>query len=122
MVTEIIPGLYSIAVPLPNNPLKSLNAYVITGERNLLIDTGFRQDACREALLSGLQTLGVSMEHTDIFLTHLHSDHTGLAPEIRGRGTRIYIGARDLSHMPGPGSTFRWADSDRHFAARRLSA
>ena len=91
MVTEIIPGLYSIAVPLPNNPLKSLNAYVITGERNLLIDTGFRQDACREALLSGLQTLGVSMEHTDIFLTHLHSDHTGLAPEIRGRGTRIYI-------------------------------
>lgn len=117
MVTEIIPGLYSIAVPLPNNPLKSLNAYVITGERNLLIDTGFRQDACREALLSGLQTLGVSMEHTDIFLTHLHSDHTGLAPEIRGRGTRIYIGARDLSHMPGPGSTFRWADSDRHFAA-----
>ena len=117
MVTEIIPGLYSIAVPLPNNPLKNLNAYVITGERNLLVDTGFRQDACREALLSGLHELGISMEHTDIFLTHLHSDHTGLAPEIRGRDTRIYIGARDLSHMPGSGSTFRWADSDRHFAA-----
>lgn len=101
----------------PGNPLKSLNAYVITGQRNLLVDTGFRQEACRQALLSGLAELGISMDNTDIFLTHLHSDHTGLAPEIRGRSTRIYIGAEDLSHMPGKHSTFQWADSDERFAA-----
>lgn len=117
MVTKIASGLYAIAVPLPNNPLKNLNAYVVTGSRNLLIDTGFRQKECRDALLSGLQELGISMEHTDIFLTHLHSDHTGLAPEIRGKGTKIFIGEKDLSHMPGPHSTFRWADSDDRFAA-----
>lgn len=37
MVTKIASGLYAIAVPLPNNPLKNLNAYVVTGSRNLLI-------------------------------------------------------------------------------------
>lgn len=98
MVTKIASGLYAIAVPLPNNPLKNLNAYVVTGSRNLLIDTGFRQKECRDALLSGLQELGISMEHTDIFLTHLHSDHTGLAPEIRGKDTKIFIGEKD--HFP----------------------
>lgn len=117
MITEIARDLYSIAVPLPDNPLKNLNAYLIRGERNLLVDTGFRQEACREALLGGLEELGVSMEDTDIFLTHLHSDHTGLAPDIRGKDTKIYIGARDLSHMPGKNSSFRWSDSDDRFAA-----
>ncbi len=117
MTTQLAPGLYTIPVPLPNNPLKNLNVYLIRGERNLLVDTGFRQLECREALLRGLRELGVSMEDTDIFLTHLHSDHTGLAPEIRGASTKIFIGERDLQHMPGKGSTFRWSDSNDRFAA-----
>lgn len=117
MVTEVTRGIYSIDVPLPNNPLKNLNAYLIRGERNLLVDTGFRQDASRDALLAGLREIGVSMEDTDIFLTHLHSDHSGLAPELRGKTTKIYIGARDLPFMPGKNSTFRWADSDKRYAA-----
>ena len=117
MVTNITSGLYAIAVPLPNNPLKNLNAYVVTGSRNLLIDTGFRQRECRDALMAGLRELGISMDHTDIFLTHLHSDHTGLAPELCGADTRIFIGEKDLSHMPGPQSTFRWSDSNDRFAA-----
>lgn len=79
MYTHIEENIYSIFVPLPGNPLKNLNAYLIKSEsgRNLLIDTGFRQDECRQALLAGLDELGVSMENTDIFLTHMHSDHTG---------------------------------------------
>ena len=53
---EIIPNIYSIPVPLPNNPLKELNAYLIKGpDRSLLIDTGFNLPECwrpwREALL-----------------------------------------------------------------------
>jgi glyoxylase-like metal-dependent hydrolase (beta-lactamase superfamily II) len=117
MVTKLAENLYTIPVPLPNNPLKNLNTYVLTGSRNLLIDTGFHQDACREALEAGLRELGISMEDTDIFLTHLHSDHTGLAPDIRGKNTKIFIGAYDLSHMPGSHSTFSWKSSDERFAA-----
>lgn len=117
MATHVFGNIYTIPVPLPNNPLKNLNVYLIRGERNLLIDTGFHQEVCREALLEGLSELHVSMEHTDIFLTHLHSDHTGLAPDIATPSTRVFIGEYDLDHLPGKHSTFSWADSDRHFAA-----
>lgn len=117
MTQHLAPNLYSIQVPLPNNPLKNLNAYLLRGQRNLLIDTGFHQEECHRALLQGLAELNVDMDHTDIFLTHLHSDHTGLAPDIAGADTKIFIGEKDLSHMPGCHSTFRWADSDERFAA-----
>ena len=118
MITQLDSQLYTISVPLPGNPLKNLNVYVVRdpGGRNLLIDTGFRQDACRQALLEGLQELGIRMEDTDIFLTHLHSDHTGLAPELASAATEVYIGEHDLGYMPGSSSAFSWAASDRHYA------
>lgn len=59
MTEFILPGLYRIPVPLPGNPLKELNAYVLRGEeRSVLIDTGFRQQECRKALFAGLEELG----------------------------------------------------------------
>ena len=48
MPEEIVSGIYRIPVPLVGNPLKELNAYLLKGaDGNLLIDTGFRQPACR---------------------------------------------------------------------------
>ena len=83
MYTHIEDNIYTIPVPLPGNPLKCLNSYVIKdGKRSLVIDTGFRMPECREALTTGLAELGIDMNKADIFLTHLHSDHTGLAPEL----------------------------------------
>ncbi len=51
-MTECISeGLYRIPVPLPGNPLRELNSYLLRGrERSLLIDTGFRQEEGRRAL------------------------------------------------------------------------
>ena len=78
MVTEILKGIYRIEVPLPKNPMRLLNSYLIKGkDRNLIIDTGFNRPECREAVFSGLAELGTDMDHTDIFLTHLHADHSG---------------------------------------------
>ena len=91
MPEEIAAGIYRIPVPLVGNPLKELNAYLLKGEDgNLLIDTGFRQPACREALFAGLRELGIRRGETEVLLTHLHSDHSGLAPEAAGEQT-IYI-------------------------------
>lgn len=101
MVTQVAPNLYSIPVPLPGNPLKNLNAYLIRGDRNLLVDTGFRQEACRTALKAGLAELGVDMANTDIFLTHLHSDHSGLAPELLRDTSRLFVGDVDRQGLPG---------------------
>ncbi len=95
-VEKIVENIYRIGVPLPGNPLKELNSYLIhDGAHSLLIDTGFPLDECRAALFGGLAELGVAPESVDIFLTHLHNDHTGLAPEIIGPGRTIYMGAVD---------------------------
>ena len=60
-MTECISeGLYRIPVPLPGNPLRELNSYLLRGrERSLLIDTGFRQEEGRRALFAGLAELDV---------------------------------------------------------------
>ena len=96
MAERISEGLYRIPVPLPGNPLRELNSYLLTGgERAVLIDTGFRQEACRQALLAGLDELGVNRRDVDVVLTHLHSDHAGLAPEAVGERGTIFVSAVD---------------------------
>ena len=83
MAERIADGIYRLYIPLPNNPLKNLNSYLILGEdRNLLIDTGFQIPPCLEAMNAELQELSVDMNKTDIFLTHMHADHSGLASTL----------------------------------------
>lgn len=95
-IENILPGIYRIPVPLAGNPLKELNSYLIMGEgRNLLIDTGFHTEACRAAVEEGLELLGVSMNNTDILVTHLHADHSGNAPDLIRDGNRVYMSATD---------------------------
>ena len=96
MPEQIIPNLYRIPVPLPGNPLKELNAYLIRGtDRPLLVDTGFRQEPCRQALFAQLAELGLGPGDVDVLLTHLHSDHAGLAPEAAGERGVIYVSSLD---------------------------
>lgn len=65
-IREVLPEVFRIPVPLEGNPLKELNSYLFRGsreamQRNLLVDTGFRTEGCKKALLKGLEQLGVSM-------------------------------------------------------------
>ena len=108
MAERMEADLWRLDIPLVGNPLKNLNSYLITGERNLLIDTGFRQVPCREAMDRQLRQIGVDMDRTDIFLTHLHSDHAGLAPELVRPGCRIYISGVDLPGLEDAMSLRRW--------------
>ena len=102
-VIQITDNLFSFSIPLPENPLKWLNCYVIKGgkDRDLLIDTGFRRDECREALLSGMRELKLKPETTDVFLTHLHSDHSGNAATLQKMGCRLLMGKRDYGIISG---------------------
>ena len=111
------PEIYRILVPLPENPLKTLNSYLIkSNSRNLLIDTGFNRPECYEALIENLKKLDVDMEKTDIFLTHLHSDHTGLINKIAHKNSRIYIGKIDYEYMFENLEGFNWEESEKRFA------
>lgn len=119
MTESILPGLYRIPVPLPGNPLKELNAYLLRGnERSILIDTGFRQEECRSALFAGLEELGCQGQPVDVLLTHLHSDHSGLAVEAAGEQGHIYISGIDRSSLADEAARqMYWALSQARFLA-----
>lgn len=109
IVSEICKNIYTFPIVLPNNPLKWLNCYVVKGgegERSLLIDTGFNRPECLEALMRGMTELGLKPELTDVFLSHVHSDHTGNAGALAELGCRILMGAIDKSLM----NDARWAE------------
>ncbi len=117
MPREVMENIYRIPVPLPNNPLRELNCYLIRGkDRSLLIDTGFRQEPCREALFSGLRELDVHMEDTDVLLTHLHSDHTGLVSEVASPNSRVFIDDLDREWVQGSTRFELERQADEQFA------
>lgn len=104
MVTKIWdnPAVFNIQMDLPNSPLRNLNVYVIvTPEQNLIIDTGFNRYECCAALWAGIQELGLDLKKTSLFLTHFHSDHTGLAEEFVPHGCPIYMGRIDYDYLDG---------------------
>lgn len=96
MMEEVLPDLFRIQIPLPKNPLKFLNSYVIKGpERNLIIDTGLNRGECLEAMQRGLGQLGVDLANTDFFITHLHADHFGLVSSLVTDTGTIYFNRPD---------------------------
>lgn len=93
----LLDNIYRIEIPLPRSPLKTLNSYFIKNPngRNLLIDTGFNRKECKEATFNALEELQVDMDKTDLFITHLHSDHCGLASVLPRPGAKIYCSKID---------------------------
>lgn len=104
MIEEILPNLYRIEIPLPKNPLKALNSYVIKAPgRNLIIDTGMNREECARAMHSGLGELGVDLNATDFFITHLHADHSGLVAGLATAAATIYFSQPDGDHVRSGG-------------------
>jgi len=117
MHEKITDRIYRINVSLPNSPLKTLNSYLLLGhERYLLIDTGFNLPASLADIQEGIKGLGLDTERTDIFLTHCHADHTGLAGRVASKHSRIWISKIDFPYIErliGDTREFRQELSDR---------
>jgi glyoxylase-like metal-dependent hydrolase (beta-lactamase superfamily II) len=92
MVEEIINNIYKIEIPLPNNPLKTVNSYLVKGpKKNLIIDTGLNQKECMNTMQASLLELGVDLKRTDFFITHFHPDHLGLVSKLAKDTSVIYF-------------------------------
>lgn len=116
MIKEILPAIFLIPVPLPRNPMKALNAYLIKGQpRHLLIDTGFHQAECREALLAGLKEADVKLSEIDYFITHVHGDHSGLVCELAAQESKIYCSQIDAQILQATMSSAYWQEMDALF-------
>lgn len=99
-VVEVYDNIYRADIPLPNSPLKSLNAFIIKGdfmkdERHLLIDTGYNTDESYTAMMEAFVEIGIDRFDMDIFLTHLHADHVGLASELKTETNEVYASKYD---------------------------
>jgi glyoxylase-like metal-dependent hydrolase (beta-lactamase superfamily II) len=96
MIEQILTNFYKIENPLSGNPLRAINSYVIkTPERNLIIDTGWNREDCMSAMQAGLMDLEVDLKKTDFFITHLHTDHIGLVPNLATETSKIYFNQPD---------------------------
>lgn len=96
MIDEVFPHIFRMEIPLPGNPLKAINSYLIKGrDRFLMIDTGMNREECMEAMGSCLKELEVDLNRTDFFITHLHADHLGLVSELATDSSAIYFNHPD---------------------------
>lgn len=89
---RVYDDIYLLDIPLRGNPLKSLNCFIVkTDGRNLIVDTGFNTRENQGIILNSLEKLEIDLEETALFLTHSHSDHTGLASFLENRGVKVYM-------------------------------
>lgn len=113
MLTKIAENIYKKEIPLPENPLRYINVYIITGEKTLVVDTGFNRPECEAALMEALEELGV--KEADLFITHLHSDHCGLISKYGDMGWKIYAGETDGELMNFEAGNLYWRMLDDLF-------
>jgi len=105
MFEEILPNIYRIEIPLPRNPLRALNSYLVKGnDRFLLIDTGMNMEECRREMASSLRDLRVDLDRTDFVITHIHADHSGLVGELATETSTVYFNEPETSIIAYQGS------------------
>jgi len=118
MTKEILPNLYTIEIPLPQNPLKATNCYVIKVQgKSLIIDTGMNRKECMDAMSSGLKELDVDLNKTDFFITHLHADHLGLVSNLATDTSKVYFNKADADVIKSL-SQGAWLKKEANFACR----
>jgi glyoxylase-like metal-dependent hydrolase (beta-lactamase superfamily II) len=103
-VEEVRPGLWSIPVPLPLNPLRYVLVYSLECDGGVaLVDAGWNTEEAWEALRSGLETVGASLDQVRaVLVTHIHPDHYGLAGRIREvSGAWVGLHPADAAVLPG---------------------
>ena len=104
------PDVFSIEVPLWGCSLRALNCYVVRdGGEALVIDTGFRSRRGREAIQSALAALDVSLDETSLYMTHYHSDHSGLFQSLLPEDRPRYMSAVDKELLVSfAGGEYEW--------------
>lgn len=96
-IKEVYKDIYQATFPLTGNPLKSINIFTIkSGDYALIIDTGFNNPENRANMEELFERLNLNPLKTKLFLTHLHSDHVGLAKWLYDKGIGdIFISEKD---------------------------
>lgn len=84
-VEQVRPGLWSVPVVIPDNPLRYVLTYVFELSDGLaVVDPGWPSGDAWDDLVAGLETIGGGVADVRaILVTHGHPDHVGLAGRLR---------------------------------------
>lgn len=102
-VEKVQDGLWSIPVPIPNNPLRYVLVYALELDDGLaLVDAGWDTEEAWGALSAGLAVAGGSMSDVQaVLVTHIHPDHYGLAGRVReASGAWVGLHPDDAALLP----------------------
>jgi glyoxylase-like metal-dependent hydrolase (beta-lactamase superfamily II) len=103
-VEQVRPGLWSVPVPIPQNPLRYVLVYVLELDSGVaIVDAGWNTDEAWRALCDGLISLGGSVDDVRaVLVTHIHPDHYGLAGRVReASGAWIGLHPADAEILQG---------------------
>jgi glyoxylase-like metal-dependent hydrolase (beta-lactamase superfamily II) len=108
-VEQVRPGVWSIPVPIPHNPLRYTLSYAFLDDPGvLLVDPGWDSAESRDALSAGLRLAGATVaDVTGVLVTHVHFDHHGLSGWVRST-SGAWVGMHPTEARSLPGRT--WGD------------
>lgn len=124
LYTEILPGIFRVSLTdtTIEQGVSCIKIYIIKGKpsvhegRSLMIDTGFRQEDCHRKLQAALAALEIPVDQLDIFLTHRHHDHSGLAGSFAREGAHIFMNPAEERH---PYDCLAYRVSEESLAAQK---
>lgn len=84
-VEQVRPALWTLPVPIPDNPLGWTLVYLLDSERGpVLVDSGWDDPSSWVALTEGIAAAGFAVSDCHgVISTHHHQDHHGLAGRVR---------------------------------------
>jgi glyoxylase-like metal-dependent hydrolase (beta-lactamase superfamily II) len=103
-VEEVTGGVWSIPVPIPDNPLRYVLTYLIEHQSGfLMVDPGWNHPDSWTALTTGLAAAQIPMAAvTAVVITHVHPDHHGLSGAVREQsGAWIAMHEREDAWLAG---------------------
>jgi glyoxylase-like metal-dependent hydrolase (beta-lactamase superfamily II) len=103
-VEEVRSGVWSVPVPIPDNPLRYVLSYLIEHDSGfVMVDTGWDHPDGWKILNEGLRTAGIPLSAvTAILITHVHPDHHGLSRAVQEQsGAWIGMHEREDAFLAG---------------------
>jgi len=93
-----------VSLPTPWATVGPIHVYLIKQDPVTLIDTGVDTPEAREALISGLDEMGLGINDIRrVLLTHAHVDHMGLAAWIRdASGADVWLHPDEAGKAENP--------------------
>ena len=102
-VEKLAGGVWSVPVPIPDNPLRYTLSYLLPGDSGVVIvDPGWNDEETWAALLAGLETSGFGLgDVVGMVATHVHPDHHGLSLRLReATGAWVAMHPAEAGNMP----------------------